>query len=131
MNKDIKTKSKYNYLFLSDLDNAQFPCITARKEDRFNNYPYLDFSKIIVVKEEIESWYLAGIDSSLAMFKDLEIPDSTDGIDKESFDEMIAGLFEYKKDCLIEIAKNYDFELAKDRNSSFKYFLDKLDDIFS
>lgn len=131
MNKDIKSKSKHNYLFLSDLDNKQFPCITARKENRFNKYDYLDFSNIIIVKEEIESWYLAGIDSSSNKFKGLEIPDNTEAIDKETFDEMMKGIFEFKRDCLKEIAKGYDFELAKSRNSSFKYFLDKLDEIFS
>ena len=113
------------------MDNKEFPCITARKEDWFKNYAYLDSSKIIIVKEEIESWYLAGIDTSLDKFNDLIIPDSTDGIEKETFDKMMSGLFEYKKDCLIEIAKNFDFELAKNRNSSFNYFLNKLDEIYS
>ena len=36
MNKDIKSKSKHNYLFLSDLDIDKFPCITSRKEKRIN-----------------------------------------------------------------------------------------------
>ena len=53
MNKDIKSKSNHAYLFLSDLDNKKFPCITARKEDRFRSYDNLDLSKIIIVKEEI------------------------------------------------------------------------------
>ena len=131
MNKDIKSKSKHNYLFLSDLDNKKFPCITARKKDRFNSYANLDCSKIIIVKEEIESWYLAGIDTSLDQFNGLTVPDSTDGIEKETFDKMMSNIFEFKKDCLVEIAKNFDFELAKNRNSSFKYFLNKLDEIYS
>jgi len=47
INKDIKSKSDYNYLFLSDLDNKNYACITARKEDRLKNYKYLDWSSII------------------------------------------------------------------------------------
>lgn len=124
INKDIKSKSDYNYLFLSDLDNEEH---TARKEDRIKNYKYLDWSSIIIVREEIESWYLAGIDTSLDQFSSLDVPDNTEGIDKETFDEMIKDISEYKKDALIEIAKNYNFDLAVKRNKSFKYFLDKLD----
>lgn len=127
INKDIKSKSDYNYLFLSDLDNEEHACITARKEDRIKNYKYLDWSSIIIVREEIESWYLAGIDTSLDQFSSLDVPDNTEGIDKETFDEMIKDISEYKKDALIEIAKNYNFDLAVKRNKSFKYFLDKLD----
>jgi len=40
---------------------------------------------------------------------------------------MIKSISEYKKDALIEIAKNYNFDFAIKRNKSFKYFLDKLD----
>lgn len=127
INKDIKSKSNYNYLFLSDLDNKTYPCITARKEDRLNNYENLNESSIIIVCEEIESWYLAGIDNSLEQFSSLNIPDTTDGIDKETFDEMIKSISDYKKDALIEISKNYNFDLATKRNKSFKYFLNKLD----
>ena len=129
INKDIKSKSDYNYLFLSDLDTDEHTCITGRKEDRIKNYKYLDWSSIIIVREEIESWYLAGIDTSLDQFSSLDVPDNTEGIDKETFDEMIKDISEYKKDALIEIAKNYDFDLAVKRNKSFKYFLDKLDGI--
>ena len=131
MNRDIKSKSKYNYLFMSDLDNRYFPCITSRKEDRFKKYNNLDRSKIIIVKEEIESWYFAGVDTSLDKFNGLAIPDNTDGIGKETFDKMMNGLFEFKKDCLIEISKNFDFELAKNRSGSFRYFLNKLDELFN
>ena len=84
MNKDIKSQSKHYYLFLSVLDNKKFLCITSRKEDGFKNFTNRDCSKIIIVKEEIESWYLAGVDTSLDIFKNLKIPDSTDSIEKET-----------------------------------------------
>lgn len=112
INEDIKSKSDYNYLFLSDLDNKNYACITARKEDRLKNYKYLDWSSIIIVREEIESWYLAGIDTSLDQFSNIDVPENVDEIDKETFDEMIKSISEYKKDALIEIAKNYNFDFA-------------------
>ena len=64
-------------------------CITARKNDRLKNYKYLNSSSIIIVREEIESWHLAGIDTSLNQFSSLDVPDNTEGIDKETFDDMI------------------------------------------
>ena len=87
----------------------------------------MDWSSIIIVREEIESWYLAGIDTSLDQFSNIDVPENADEIDKETFDEMIKSISEYKKDALIEIAKNYNFDFAIKRNKSFKYFLDKLD----
>ena len=64
-------------------------CITARKNDRLKNYKYLNSSSIIIVREEIESWHLAEIDTSLNQFSSLDVPDNTGGINKETFDDMI------------------------------------------
>ena len=99
------------------------------KTARFEKYDALEFSKIIIVKEEIESWYLAGVDNSFEKFKNWKIPDNTDEIEKEDFDKIYVTSFDSKKDCLIEIVKHFDFNLAMDRNASFKYFLDKLSNL--
>lgn len=128
INKDIKNKSKHNYLFLSDLDIDKFDCITSRKEKRINTYDGLESSKIIIVKAEIESWYLAGVDNTLPQFKNFDIPDNTESVTKEEFDLMME---EYdKEDILMEISKSYDFNLAKKRNSSFNYFINKISEYF-
>ena len=92
INKNIKSKSNH-YLFLSDLDSNETPCITSKKESRTNKYSYLDSDRIIIVKEEIESWFLAGIDSQLDQFKNFVIPNSTDLITKDEFDEMLICCF--------------------------------------
>lgn len=131
VNKSIKSKYRYEYLFLSDLDSETHPCITSMKKERFKKYDALDCSKIIIVKEEIESWYLAGVDNDIGKFKDWEIPIRTDGIKKEDFDDIYISSFDSKKDCLKEIAKYYDFDLAIERNASFKYFLNKLSNLFN
>ncbi len=126
ISKDIQSKFKHEYLFLSDLDSKNHPCITSMKNDRCDEYGALDYSKIIIVQEEIESWYLAGVDNSFDKFKDWIIPSTTEGIEKEDFDELCGISFDSKKDCLMEIARYYDFNLAVERNDSFKYFLNKL-----
>lgn len=131
ISKDIKSKFRYEYLFLSYLDSKTHPCITSMRNERFNKYENLKYSKIVIVKEEIESWYLAGIDNSLDPFKDWEIPNRTDSIEKEDFDKIYKNSFDSKKDCLIEIAKHYDINLAMNRNDSFKYFLNKLSNLFN
>ena len=128
MNKDIKSKSKHNYLFLSDLDIDKFPCITSRKEKRINTYEGLESSKIIIVKAEIESWYLAGVDNTLSQFKNFDIPDNTESVTKEEFDSMIGECSKF--DMLMEISKCYDFKLARKRNSSFNYFMNKISNYF-
>lgn len=56
------------------------------KPVRFLTVP---FDKIIIVKEEIESWFLAGIDSKIDQFKNFIVPNNTDSITKEIFDDML------------------------------------------
>ena len=127
INKDIKMVSFQEYFFLSDLDSHTSPCISSKKDERIREYSNLDPSNIIIVKEEIESWFLAGIDASLNQFKDWIIPDNTDNITKEDFDAMLENHnIDSKIDFLNKISRNYNFDLAVKRNKSFKYFLDKL-----
>lgn len=126
INRNIKSKSNH-YLFLSDLDRNETPCITSKKNSRIRKYSNLDSDKIIIVKEEIESWFLAGIDSNLEQFKNLKVPDNTDSITKEDFDEMLEKhSIDNKNNFLIEVGKNFNLKLACERNTSFKYFLDKI-----
>ena len=113
------------------MDSRTHPCKTSMKQERFDKYDALDYSKIIIVKEEIESWFLAGVDNSFDKFKGWEIPCRTDSIEKEDFDKIYKISFDSKNDCLKEIAKIYNFDLAIERNSSFKYFLNKLSNLFN
>ncbi|WP_407454393.1 hypothetical protein [Methanobrevibacter sp.] len=127
INRNIKSKSGH-YLFLSDLDSDETPCITSKKELRLNRYSNLDSNRVIIVKEEIESWFLAGIDSSINQFKHFNIPPSTDLITKEDFDKLLKEhSIDNKINFLIEVSKHYNIQLASKRNSSFNYFLDKIE----
>lgn len=128
----IRLTKNQDYILLSDFD-FQYPCITSRKNKRINefsneNYDCLDLDKIFIVKLEIESWYISGIDNSLDQFKDFDIPDDTENISKETFDNQLKNSqFSSKLDLLIEISKFYNYKLAISRNKSLKYFLKKLD----
>ena len=127
INRNIKSKSNH-YLFLSDLDRNETLCISSKKDLRMNKYKNLDPNKIIIVKEEIESWFLAGIDSKRNQFKNFIVPHNTDLITKQDFDALLKKhSIDNKNNFLIEIAKNFNIKLAAERNTSFKYFLDKID----
>lgn len=78
--------------------------------------------KIIIVKKEIESWYMAGIDESICdKYKITEL-ESTENFSKEDFDKIIP---KGKSRILFmhEILESYCCDVAKNRNSSINYFL--------
>ncbi|MFQ6057194.1 MAG: hypothetical protein ACE5J3_14580, partial [Methanosarcinales archaeon] len=81
--------------------------------------------KIIVVVKEIESWYLAGLDENtskkLGIRKKIR---TTNSITKEEFNQLIPKNMP-RIEFMRKILKNYDVEIAKVRNRSLGYFLNK------
>lgn len=114
--KKIESKPNQDYIFVADLDSHKFPCITSCKLDRVNGYD-ADDTKVIVVKEEIESWYLAGTTKYSSGIS------NTDSLTKEMFEEMIPDEFADSNDFMIEILKEYDLKTASAKNSSLNYFI--------
>jgi len=127
INKEIKSKSKHKFLLFADLDINDYSCITKKKNYLINLYSNLKLNDVIIVKEEIESWFLAGMDTSIDLFKSFKIPDKTDVITKEDFNQMLLNNSKLnKEDFLLELSHSFNFDLAVKRNDSFKYFLNKL-----
>lgn len=130
--KKINSNNEMEYIFLSDLDSHSYSSIEDRKKKRIKEFHHeeyedLDPNKIFIVVEEIESWYLAGIDSSLESFKDFDIPENTENFTKEQLDEMILNSdFLSKIDFFKEVSQVYDIHLAMQRNKSFRYFFKEL-----
>jgi len=113
-----------DYVYVTDINDA--PCITYRKQTKQEVFNNIDKDKIIVVIKEIESWYLAGLDEICS--KKCRIPpcSTTDNIAKEQFNNLIPRKFQSSRiDFLQEILKFYQVEVAKRKNKSFKYFLQK------
>ncbi len=128
----IKTFTKQtasDYIFVCDFDaRSKKLCITEKKNriiDKYGNI--LADRKIRIVKEEIESWYLAGISSANLKKYKIKGFKNTELIDKEQFIRLIPSQFQNKTDFLIEIIKEFDIETAKNRNNSLKYFITKLE----
>jgi hypothetical protein len=81
-----------DYIFVADIDSA--PCITARKERLQETYKNVDEDKTLVVIQEIESWYLAGLNDANAKRLGLPVFNATDSITKEQFDPLIPKRFD-------------------------------------
>lgn len=121
----LKAKNQ-SYILLGDYDLSD-KCITLKKEDLITKFNHLNSDSIFIVKDEIESWFLSGVDTDLDQFREFSIPDDTEGITKEMFDSMLENShFNSRIDLMMEISKTFNFSLAVKRNKSFKYFLEKL-----
>ncbi len=123
-------KATQDYIFLCDMDgNANpNPSISERKEKESNKYgKSLDINKTVVVKEEIESWYYAGITN--AKLEELGLPflPNTEALTKEEFERMIPKTFISPNDFMVEILKEYVLEEGKEKNASLNYFIGKLE----
>ena len=127
--KSTKNKNLYaDYLFVTDIDNN--PCVTAKKEKIKEKHPINDdINKISVVIKEIESWYLAGLsdkDSKEIIGKKFK---DTNTIIKEQFDNYKPKRFDSSIDFMIEVLKHFSVNIAKKKNTSFNYFMEKYTNI--
>ena len=116
---------------MGDYDSSD-KCITLKKEELIEEFNHLNKNVIFIVKDEIESWFLSGMNTDLEIFDEFDIPDDTEGITKEMFNKMMDNSrFDSRIDLMKEISKSYDFDLATKRNNSFKYFIEKLEKILN
>ena len=112
-----------NYIFVSDIDLA--PCVTAKKQDIQDKFNELDKDRIIIVKREIESWYLAGLNDASSKRFGMSHQESTDNATKEQFNGLIPQKFDSRIDFMQEILKCFSIETGKQKNTSFRYFFKK------
>lgn len=112
-----------DYIYVTDINNS--PCVTAKKEEIQNKLKNIEKEKIIVVIKEIESWYLAGLDSKSAKKLGVGVFKDTNTITKEEFNDSIPKKFSSRVDFLIEILKVFSIDVAKQKNNSFRYFIEK------
>lgn len=121
--KSIKSMNA-NYIYVADINNA--PCVTNKRDKIQKEFKNIDRDRIMVVIKEIESWYFAGLDGincrKLGVARLFNI---TDNFTKEQFNDMIPKKFDSRIDFMLEILKCFSIEKAKERNKSFKYFIEK------
>lgn len=114
---------KADYILVTDINSA--PCITGRKQRLRRMFRNLEENKTIVVIQEIESWYLAGLNKEAS--KELGLPyfEATDDLKKELFSRITPKHFDSKIDFLLELLKYFSLDTARQKNKSFRYFIEK------
>ena len=111
-----------DYLLFGDIDDR--PCVTATKEYITRGIPRLEWDRIVVVRREIEAWYLAGLDEAAHRELGLARVRNIDEVAKEHFDRLVGGEEEHTN-AMVEILRHYDVEVARQRSPSFRYFWQK------
>jgi hypothetical protein len=126
----ISHQPNQNYILLCDMDSNgdKNATVKNRVEKIIEKYgQVLDADKIIVVKEEIESWYYAGITNTKLEELGLPILTNTEALTKEEFERMIPKTFISPNDFMVEILKEYVLKEGQERNNSLNYFIGKLE----
>jgi len=118
---------KADYLLVTDLNAS--PCITERKRhliDSLRNA--IDPGCAIIVRREIESWYLAGANDQVCREFGIVSLARTDDVTKEQFRNLVPRRFgDSVGDFMVELLKGFQVELARGKNRSFRYLMDKLE----
>jgi hypothetical protein len=112
-----------DYLYFHDFDNA--PCITARRNELVETLRGIEKKKIIVVRNEIESWYLAGLDRQ--SHRELRIGRyhaDTDGVSKEQFNGLIPKKMR-RVEFMSLVVRKYNIGYGRRKNRSFEHFMRK------
>ena len=113
-----------DYIFVVDIDG--FPCITVRKQNKLDTIKGLKERNIYVVKHEIESWYLAGLDSGSCRKFRIEYRAETSTLTKNYFDQLRYIKQNTHTLSMIEMLEVFDINVARKQNASFDYFCKKM-----
>jgi len=122
--KTVSLTPSTDYVYLTDINNS--PCITAKIEGVKNKYGNrIEIERIVIAVQEIESWYLAGLDEQNNKELGIKALNRTDDITKEKFNDMTPARFDSRIDYMREILKRFSVETAVEKNASFGYFMRK------
>jgi len=115
-----------HHIVFADIDGQL--CVTAKKNQiTRTRFGRVGTENVFVVVQEIESWYLAGLDAEGFAQLGLREIQSTDTLKKEQFDDLMDNSsFDSRVVFMQEILKLFSVEVAKEKNASFRYFANKL-----
>ncbi len=114
---------KAAYILVSDNDHS--PCIFDRKVKLLKKFQNLDSDRTQVVVEEIESWYLAGIENSGIKRYGIKSFRNSDNMTKELFQKLRPKRFRTNLEFMLELLNHFSIETAIKKNRSFDYFVEK------
>jgi hypothetical protein len=116
-------RNGWDYLFVCDLNDS--PCVSQKKATVIQRYPSLAPEEILVVKKEIESWYVGGLDEAAAAELSIEAWPATEGVSKEMLKARLGRRGLPMKVFLRRALAKFSSSLCAERNSSFRYFRSK------
>jgi hypothetical protein len=125
INKFLRSLAKlgHDYIFVADIDCE--PSVEAKKHVLTCRFSDLGNDHVVIVIQEIESWYLAGLNDEASAKLGVPCLDLTNTITKEDFNRMIPYRFASKIDFMFEILKFFSVEIAIQKNRSFRFFVRK------
>ncbi len=129
--KYIKALNKMNdnsftyYLFLADNDSCKYP--QQKIDIIIKSYPNIRSENIIIVENEIESWYMAGIDKKACKKLKIVWKKVPAKITKENFQKLIGKRSRFE--ILPELLSYYSVELGITRSPSLNYFIKKIEEL--
>jgi hypothetical protein len=113
-----------------DEGNQKCQCISERKNFVKNKFKNIRKDQIIIAIDEIEAWYLAGIDAESASDLGIDLFTHTNNVNKCDFvSKLEKSEYTYKKNFQMEIIKKFSIDTAREKNDSFQYCLDRLSPI--
>jgi hypothetical protein len=113
---------QHGYLIVTDIDFEK--SVDAKKNVILARFSEADYQHIVVIIQEIESWYLAGIDGNGAKALGIHIPEHTDSVTKEHFIGLIPRFYPSKIAFMIEVLKHFSLSVAVEKNRSFRFFVE-------
>lgn len=114
------------YILVKDFDFCT--CYTNKKIETEELVPHIDKNKILIVKNMIESWYLAGLSEKNCRKSGIpyNLVKKNQNLQKDTlYTSLPKEIKKYKRNFLITLTKKFDFNEAKKNNDSFKYFVEK------
>lgn len=124
--KSLSCIADWDYIFFADSDGMT----SEQKVHKLcETYTNLDKDKVLIIRYEIESWYLAGIDENYCIKNKIKFFLQTDNITKEQFNDILPLKRKTRLQVMLDILLNFDVEIAKTRNGSLCDFIIKKEEL--
>lgn len=114
------TEMDHDFILCGDIDQER--TVKAKKAVLKSRFCVLSDDRIVVIIQEIESWYLAGLDDASQKRLTLRPYKTTNHITKEVFNRMIPSFYTSRIAFMIEVLAHFSVTTAKEKNRSFRYF---------
>jgi hypothetical protein len=110
-----------DFILVADIDHAHN--VRVKKGILMHRFCSIDPDRIFVIVQEIESWYLAGLDDLASKRLGLRPLRSTNHVTKEIFNQRIPRKYASRLPFMIDILNNYSIPVANEKNRSFRHFM--------